>query len=109
PVRTVVVRVGDVNRRAAEAAELRPGDEQPPEVVPGAGARVDSHSLMIGKLSVRALLASVRLAGRDRNRWHPGGGAVAHVDVGTRVRLGRSEERRVGKAGRARWRRDRDE
>src|SRR5207237_6156168 len=67
PAGAVVVGVGEVDRRLAGAAELRPGDVEPAEVVTGAGSGVDRSGLVIGELPVRPLLAAVRDAGDDRH------------------------------------------
>src|SRR3954454_11708325 len=64
PVQTVIVRVGDVDRGAAGAAELSPGHEEPPEVMALTGTGVHGHRLVVGHLAVRTLLASVRRPGR---------------------------------------------
>ena len=93
PVQALIVRVRDVDRRAAEAAELRPGNEEPAEVMAWPGAGIDRHRLVIGQLAVRALLASVRRAGRDGLERAPGGSAVAEVHVGGRVGFLRIERR----------------
>jgi len=58
------------------------------------GTGVHGHRLVVGRLAVRTLLASVRRPGRDRHERAPGSSAVAQVHVRGRIGFRGIERRR---------------